>query len=40
MTVVISIHAKFRKTFLNNDGSPSLLLKHKYLQRRGLLQNG
>src|SRR6266480_5265970 len=39
MTAVINIHAKFRKTFLMNDGSPWLRLNHKYLQGRGLLQN-
>ena len=39
MTAVINIHAKFRKTFVNNDASPWLRLNRKYLHGRGFLQN-
>ena len=36
---VINIHAKFRKTWITNEGSPWLSLSHKYLRGRDLLQN-
>jgi hypothetical protein len=40
MTAVINIRAKFRKTFLMNDGSPWLPLNNKYLQGAAFFRIG